>query len=302
TREVDLLLQRLFRERRQTGRTDLEALEMAVRTTVLQTGTAVLNQALRYDAPTAEQKKLPCPCGQTAVYRELRSRRVLTVVGETTLTRPWYLCPSCHQGQFPADREWDVEKTDFSPGVRRMLALVGQAAPFDQGREQMKLLAGLEVTTKAVERTAEAIGKEILEREQKQIHQALQLDIPQVPLGDPIPILYVQMDGTGVPVTQDERREGKIEGQPAHTREVKLGCIFTQTACDAEGYAVRDPDSTTFVGAIETATEFGKRLYWEAHNRGWNRAHKKVVMGDGAEWIWNLVELHFPGTIQIVDL
>jgi hypothetical protein len=70
-----------------------------------------------------------------------------------------------------------------------MLALVGQAAPFAQGREQMKLLAGLEVTTKAVERTAEAIGEEIVAREQKQIHQALQLDLPQVTLGDPILIL-----------------------------------------------------------------------------------------------------------------
>jgi hypothetical protein len=302
TGEVNLLLQRFFCERRQSGRTDLEAWEMAVRNTVLQTGATVLRQVLRYEAPPAEQRKLPCSCGQTAVYRELRSRSLLTVVGETTLTRPWYLCPSCHQGQFPADREWDVEKTDFSPGVRRMLALVGQAAPFAQGREQMKLLAGLEVTTKAVERTTEAIGEEIVAREQKQIHQALQLDLPQVTLGDPIPILYVQMDGTGVPVTQAERREGKIKGQPAHTREVKLGCVFPQTLCDAEGYAVRDPDSTTFVGAIESATEFGKRLYLEAHHRGWNRARKKVVMGDGAEWIWNLTELHFPGAIQIVDL
>jgi hypothetical protein len=297
-----LLLQRFFRERRQSKGTDLQAWEMAVRTTALQTGAAILNQVLRYEAPPAEQRKLPCPCGQTAVYREMRSRKLLTVVGATTLTRPWYLCPGCHQGQSPADREWDVEKTEFSPGVRRMLALVGQAAPFDQGREQMKLLAGLQVTTKAVERTAEALGEEIVEREQKQIHQALQWDLPQVVLGDPIPILYVQMDGTGVPVTQGERREGKIEGQSAHTREVKLGCVFTQTACDAEGYAVRDPDSTTFVGAIESATEFGKRLYLEACNRGWNRAHKKVVMGDGAEWIWNLAELHFPGAIQIVDL
>jgi len=245
---------------------------------------------------------LPCPCGQTAVYRELRSRQLLTAVGETTLTRPWYLCPSCHQGQFPADREWDVEKTDFSPGVRRMLALVGQAAPFDQGREQMKLLAGLEVTTKAVERTAEALGEHRVQREQQHIQQALQLNLPQVVLGNPVPILYVQMDGTGVPVTQAERRAGKVEGQPAHTREVKLGCVFTQTACDAEGYPIRDPDSTTFVGAIESATEFGKRLYLEAHQRGWNRAHKKVVMGDGAEWIWNLADLHFPGAIKIVDL
>jgi hypothetical protein len=43
----------------------------------------------------------------------------------------------------------------LSPGVRRMHALVGQQAPFDHGRKQMKVLAGLEVTTKAVERTPE---------------------------------------------------------------------------------------------------------------------------------------------------
>ena len=54
--------------------------------------------------------------------------------------------------------------------------------------------------------------------------------------------------------------------------------------------------------AIETAEEFGKRLYWEAWKRGWSRAEKKVVMGDGAEWIWNLAQIHFPGAIQIVDL
>jgi hypothetical protein len=40
----------------------------------------------------------------------------------------------------------------------------------------------------------------------------------------------------------------------------------------------------------------------EAWNRGWSRAEKKVVMGDGAEWIWNLAEQHFPGAVQIVDL
>jgi hypothetical protein len=33
-----------------------------------------------------------------------------------------------------------------------------------------------------------------------------------------------------------------------------------------------------------------------------SRAHKKVVIGDGAEWIWNLAREHFPGAIQIVDL
>src|SRR6201987_4465970 len=112
------------------------------------------------------------------------------------------------------------------------------------------------------------------------------------------------MDGTGIPVVKKETegRKGKTDGQPAHTREVKLGCVFTQTAWDKEGYAIRDSDSTTYTGAIETAEEFGKRIYLEAWNRGWSRAAKKVVMGDGAEWIWNLADQHFPGATQIVDL
>jgi hypothetical protein len=93
-----------------------------------------------------------------------------------------------------------------------------------------------------------------------------------------------------------------MEGQPARTREVKLGCVFTQSSWDEQGYPIRDPDSTTYTGAIETAEAFGKRIYLEAWNRGWTRAEKKVVMGDGAEWIWNLAEPYFPGAIQIVDL
>ena len=85
-------------------------------------------------------------------------------------------------------------------------------------------------------------------------------------------------------------RQGKTAGQPAHTREAKLGCVFTQTTCDEEGHPIRDPNSTTYTGGIETAEEFGKRIYLEAWNRSWSRAKKKVVIGDGAEWIWNLAE------------
>jgi hypothetical protein len=262
-----------------------------------------LTELLQYAAPAPDQRQVPCPCGHHAQYQELRSKPVLTVVGPAQILRPYYLCSRCHQGQFPADVELDVKDTEISPGVRRMLAAVGAAVPFDHGRQQMKVLAGLEVTTKAVERTAEAIGSDIAQGEQRAIQRAIQLDLPVI-VGDPVPILYVQMDGTGVPVVKKETvgRQGKMQGQPAHTREAKLGCVFTQTTWDKEGFPVRDPDSTTYTGAIETAEEFGKRIYLEAWKRGWSRAEKKVVMGDGAEWIWNLAEQHFPGAVQIVDL
>jgi hypothetical protein len=302
-REVNQLLRRVFAQRRESGRTDLEAVENALRVAVHQAASAALTELLQFEAPPPDQRQLPCPCGHHAQYQELRSKSMLTIVGPVRISRSYYLCSNCHAGQFPTDVELDIENTEFSPGVRRMHALVGQDAPFDHGRQQMQVLAGLEVTTKSVERTAEAIGDDIAQCEQREIHRAVQLDLPVI-VGRPIPILYVQMDGTGIPVVKKETegRPGKTDGEPAHTREAKLGCSFTQTTWDQEGYPIRDPDSTTYTGAIETAEEFGKRMYLEAWKRGWSRAKKKVVMGDGAEWIWNIADDHFPGAIQIVDL
>jgi len=276
---------------------------MAIRCSMHQAGAAVLSQLLEFDPPSSEQRQLACACGHSARYVELRSKPVLTAVGSAECVRPYYLCEHCHRGQFPVDVALDVENTELSPGVRRMLAAVGHEAPFEQARGQMELLAGLSVTTKAVERTAEAIGEDIERHQQRELKQAMQLELP-IPLGPRIPILYVEMDGTGIPVVrkESEGRVGKQDGQPAHTREAKLGCVFTQTRVDEEGYPIRDESSTTYVGAIENCEEFGRRLYAEAWQRGWARAEKKVVLGDGAEWLWNQANLHFPEATQIVDL
>ncbi len=80
--------------------------------------------------------------------------------------------------------------------------------------------------------------------------------------GPAVPLLYIEMDGTGIPVVEAETegRAGKVDGQPAYTREVKWGCVFTQTTTDPEGRPVRDEDSTSYVAAIETAEAFGLRL------------------------------------------
>jgi len=167
---------------------------MRFRAALHHAGASALSHLLRFGAPAEPQRTLACSCGHDAHYREFRSRRVLTALGAVEITRPWYLCPHCHQGQFPAGQQLNIENTEFPPGVRRMQALVGQDAAFDHGREQMKLLAGLAVTTKSVERLAEAIGADIAARQQQLIDRAVQLDLPIV-LGDPVPILYVQMDG-----------------------------------------------------------------------------------------------------------
>jgi hypothetical protein len=302
TREIDTLLPRIFAAQRNSGELDIEAVELALRTAVHTAGAAGLTELLREMGPI--QTSVPCSCGGKARYKDTRVKPILTVLGPAKMLRAYYWCPRCRQGQFPADNARDIQDTELSPGVRRMLALVGsECSSFDHGRQQMELLADLEVTAKAVERVTEAIGADIAGRQQETIQRAMQLELP-VAVGQPIQKIYVQMDGTGLPMVakETEGRKGKGEDGRAHTREAKLGCVFTQTTTDDEGRPLRDEDSTTYTGAIETAAEFSRRIYTEAHQRGWGRAQVKVVMGDGADWIWNICEEQFPGAIQIVDL
>ena len=190
--------------------------------------------------------------------------------------------------------------------------LAGRAPHDGRGRQRGQfrawaratgVLAGLEVTTKAVERHAKAIGDDIARGDQAKVDRAVQWELPQI-LGIPVAVLYMEMDGTQVPMVRAELegRTGRIDGQPARTREVKLGCVFTQTPPHPKGRPIRDEASTTYVGALETAEQFGRRLYTEACERGWSRAAKKVVLGDGADWIWNIAGQHFPGAVQIIDI
>jgi hypothetical protein len=125
--------------------------------------------------------------------------------------------------------------------------------------------------------------------------------------------MYLGMDGTGVPVRKQElaNRPGKQPDGSAKTREVKLVTVWTAETHDDEGQPMRDPGSVTYSAAIESAAtldtdvqpaDFVARVVREAKRRGFDRAQRRVVLGDGAPWIWNLTEEHFPGATQIVDL
>ena len=273
---------------------------MLVRDGMHRIGAAALSRLLSQGPP--EQTKILCGCGQTASYKELRVKPIVTVLGPVRYERPYYVCHRCSHAPNPVDAALGVEHREFSPGVRRMMAVAGSDSDFDLAKEQIDLLAGVQVCTKSVERHAEQIGAEIMRIEQAEIQRSVQLQLP-IPMGVPIPVLYVEIDGTGIPVVKKEvqGRTGKVAGQPARTREVKLGCVFTSPGVDSEGYPIRDPGSTTYTGAIETADEFGRRIHCEAFQRGWSRAKIRVILGDGAIWIWNLAADQFPGAILIVD-
>jgi hypothetical protein len=190
-----------------------------------------------------------------------------------------------------------------------MMARAGSRQSFKEGREDLKIYAGIDVSVKDVERVAERMGEEI-DRWQAEEREALLMHEISPPSKicteseKTIATFYIEVDGTGVPMAKSEvqGRKGRQSDGTAKTREAKLGCVFTQTVWDENGRPIREPASSSFVGAIETSDEFGKRIEAEAVRRGLLNAGKVVLLGDAAAWIRGLAELRFPQAIQIIDL
>src|SRR5258708_27893106 len=116
TREVNRFLGVVFAQRHKDDRTDLEAVESALRTALHQAGAAALAELLKFEAPATEQRQLPCPCGHHAQYQELRSKPVLTIVGPASVSRPYFFCAQCGVGHFPVDAKRDIKNTHLFPG------------------------------------------------------------------------------------------------------------------------------------------------------------------------------------------
>jgi len=273
---------------------------MAIRASMHQVGGILLERILNGESLGYQGRSVECGQGHRAQFVDYRSKEVLTVLAAIPVCRAYYHCARCQQGVIPRDRELDIVGTSFSPGVRRLMGQVGSKEAFEQGRRDLERLAGIRVKTKEVERVAESLGQQIevvATQERQAVLAGKLLAFPSVPK------LYIAIDATGVPVVPREAR-GRVgkQGGQAKTRDVKLGCVFTQTGLDERKRPVRDENSTTYVGAIETAEPFGWRIYAEALRRGLARAERVMALGDGAPWIWGIVEEHFPGAIQIVDL
>ena len=280
---------------------DLEAVEFGLRAAVLLAGAALLEQLLKERfGSAAALGAAKCACGERMRSAGIRPKRLRTILGEIVFERPCFVCPACGARRYPADEQLGVEKTGFSPGLCRLMARAGQRDTFKEGRDDLREFAEITVTAKDVERVAEDVGEAV---EAWQERERLQEPEGAGSLEE-TPTLYICYDGTGVPMVpwETKGRKGKQPDGSSRTREAKLGCVFTQTTVNEDGYPVRDEESTSFVGAIESSEPFGERIYAEALRRGLERAQRAVIVADGAKYNWEIAALHFPQAIQVVDL
>jgi hypothetical protein len=285
---------------------DLEGAEFYVRSAVQALGASILEKLLQNVGVGRQEDPLLCACNHPPCKMEsggVRGKTLQTILGPVRFARSRYVCPLCGAVAYPGDQALGVEGTGFSPGLRRLLTRAGSRESFAEAAQDLQVYGAIHVGAKDVERVAERTGRQIDDWMRSEASAAM-LAAGGTALGEEkIPILYVSLDGTGAPMRKSELagRKGKSEDGRARTREVKLGCAFTQTALDGEGHPVRDPESTSYVGAIESSADFGNRLYAEAVRRGLKRAEKAVVLSDGADYNATIIREHFAGALHIID-
>ena len=295
----------------------LEAIERAAQHTAATIGLAAVAGVVdwagaqapaRTTCPAADCPAADCPdAGHSARLVARRSKTVRTLLGSIDTVRGYYHCRLCKHGFAPLDDRLGVAGSSLSPGLARACALAGAEMPYDTSRRFIATVTGLDLaSTSTLARTTRAEGTRA--RVLIAAEQAAARPGPVPAAGTSGPgLCYIVMDGTGAPMLPREcqGRPGKDpdkNGGRAGTREVKIGCLFTQTETDPDtGDPIQDPGSASYISTFAPAASFATQVKAEYHRRGFDQIRQPIVLGDGAKWIWGIADEQFPQATQIVD-
>jgi hypothetical protein len=176
----------------------------------------------------------------------------------------------------------------FTRRARRSICHVGIDNSFDRGERTLRELAGWSVDAETIRRLCHTEAKTCHESKGERLDIAANF---AQNAGD----WELQIDA------------GKVNTETGW-RDVKVATFAVRVPaepCTSENYEQRDlpkPSVRHVIAGIETAESFGPRCQAEAGTIGLPDVAKLTVLGDGAEWIWNLADKHFAGAEQTLDV
>jgi hypothetical protein len=173
-----------------------------------------------------------------------------------------------------------TSKFGMSQRTQVILCTMGQAMVFEEGSEVLEELLGLKLSAKQIQRVSEHYG----EKFDGLIEANCRAVIPEVANKDAEPA-YVMVDGSMLCMRGDNR-----------WREMKLGRIFKGSQVIDIQHNRRQIFSSIYVSHLGGVDQFFFKL-----ERHLTRYKKKIIIGDGAPWIWKWAEDNYPGAIQILD-
>jgi len=210
---------------------------------------------------------------------------VLTAVGPVQLTRGYFTCRRCGEGQFGADAILGV-RGYLTGGAERMAVLAGVRDSFARAERLLSALAGWQLDDETIRRWTHAAAARATATRAERSSGAR----------------FAAADGE-IEVQIDAGKVNTREGW----RDVKLG-VFAKREAGApttlDNWAERNlpaPSVRAVVAAVEEADGFAGRVRAEADRLGVTTAADVTVLGDGAEWIWNLAADVVPQAVGVLD-
>ena len=268
----------------------VQQLEVLVRTAIFKPANALMQWLLQQAADRVDAAYQPTP-GQQRKGRECL--RVDGLFGTFQLERDYCYHAGKKQGHYPADAALGLE-VGYTPALARLICLEGaDETGYQKAERHLAETGAILVSARQIQRVVQRVGQDA------QVWQERQAQPGRCDAS----ILYVSADGTGVPMRSKELagRAGKQPDGTAKTRQVYLGCVFTQHRTDEQGHPVRDYESTTYVSSFQSIDRFGPILRREALRRGLATAGKTVLLIDGATGLENMGKNCFKDSVQIVD-
>lgn len=269
---------------------EVAQLEILVRTAVFKSANQLVGWLLQQAADQIDAAYQPKPW---QVRKGREAIRVQGIFGSFELSRDYYYHPGKKLGHYPADAALGLE-VGYTPALAKLVCLEGaDESTYLQAERHLEQIGGITVSARQIQRVVQRVGGSAQSWQER----------PVPPGSCAAPIMYVSADGTGVPMVREELkgRRGKQSDGTAKTRQVYLGCVFTQHKVDAKGHPIRDWESTTYVSSFKAIDEFGPCLRQEALRRGMATAGKVVVLIDGAAGLENMGKQNFKDCVQIVD-
>ena len=227
-----------------------------------------------------------CPQAHPGRHKGQHDRTVLTAVGPVTLRRCYFACPACGQGDFGADRILGLDGY-VTAGACRMACLLGVQQSFAAAQRALAEVAGWELDDNTIRQLCHATAAAATAtRPERATAEAF-----AQAAGDP----ELQIDA------------GKVN-TAAGWRDVKVAVFARRprgaptTAAQWDERDLPAPAVRSVVAAVEEAAAFGQRCAAEAGRLRLTGPGPLSVLGDGAEWVWNLAEQHFPGARGLLDI
>ncbi len=172
----------------------------------------------------------------------------------------------------------------------------GVEQPFEQGSRLFEEFLLLSLSDHSLAKTAQAYGEEQRKREEEWAREAHNLERQRTV--KPPRRLYGSIDGERVHI------RGEAGAADALWRELKVGAWFITSAHPpahpGDQWSIR-AETIHYYTDICAAEDFGSLFWTTGFQHHAQLAVELIILGDGGRWIWDLVEEHYPHTIQIVD-